>query len=276
MRESGGPRGSLLFLGFRVFRVSAFRGRRAPPADEDEGPSCRGLTPSGSRWGKGGKGGAGRGSFLGGLPDGPRVTFETLPVVHLERRRLPEYPGTDPEAAFTHLARRFGRVVLVDVTGVRTNDADLEFLQAASRRRSVWVDAGSRFATDAMDLFVAGAEAVTMRWNTLDSAAELEEAGGMAQPGSLFLGLEFPRGQFLRNPRDARDAHAVAALAREHQIGLVYLVDRADEGFLRGLPESGTLRYVQGAPPGAASTLQSMGYSGMLLAPAQLPPEAKP
>lgn len=218
---------------------------------------------------------SGHGSFLGGSPDGPGVTFETLPVVHMEKRRLPEYPQADPEGVLTHLARRFGRVALVDVTGIRTNDADLEFLQTSSRRRSVWMDAGSRYATDAMDLFVAGADAVTMRWNTVDSAAELKEAAEMAQPGSLFLGLEYPRGAFLRNPRDARDARDVAALARELQLGLVYLVDRHDDHFLRSLPEA-SLRYVQGAPPSVADALHSMGYSGMLVAPAHLPPEEKP
>lgn len=202
------------------------------------------------------------------------MTFETLPVVHLERRRLPEYPGADPEAAFTQLARRFGRVVLVDVSGVRTNDADLEFLQAAARRRSVWADAGSRFATDAMDLFVAGAEAVTLRWNTLDSRAELEEAASMCQPGSLFLSLEFPRGSFLRHPDDPASAREVAALAQQHGVGLVYVVDRSDEGFLRTLPEATTPRYVQGVPLAASAPLQAMGYQGALLAPTQLPPEA--
>jgi hypothetical protein len=203
------------------------------------------------------------------------VTFETLPVLHVERRRLPEYPGVDPEEAFTRLGRRFGRLALVDVTGVRTNDADLEFLQTTGRRHaSLWVDAGSRYATDAMDLFVAGAETVTMRWNTLHAAEELREASDMTQAGNLFVGLEYPRGAFLRNARDPRSADEVVKLAESVGAGVVYYVDRADEGFLRSLPPA-TLRYVQGAPLSAAQALQDMDFRGMLLAPAQLPPEEK-
>lgn len=203
------------------------------------------------------------------------MTFETLPVVHVERRRLPEYPGADPEQTFTRLARRFGRLALVDVTGVRTNDADLEFLQISARRNaSLWVDAGSRYATDAMDLFVAGAETVTLRWNTLHAEAELREASEMTQPGSLFVGLEYPRGAFLRNARDPRSADDVVKLAESLGAGVLYYVDRSDEGFLRSLPPA-TLRYVQGAAPTAAQALQDMGFGGMLLAPAHLPPEEK-
>lgn len=205
-----------------------------------------------------------------------RVTFEVLPVVHVERRRLPEYPDAEPEKVFTDLARRFGRVALVDVTGVRTNDADLELIQQSSRRRSLWLDAGSRYATDAMDLYVAGAETVTLRWNTLDSAAELEEAAELTQPGTLFLMLEYPRGAFLRNARDPRGAAEAAELARRLGAGLVFLVDRADEGFLRALPESPHGRYAQGAPRAAQPLLEELGFTGMLLAPAQLPPEGAP
>lgn len=212
---------------------------------------------------------------MGGCRLPAPVTFESLPVVHLERRRFPEYPEAEPERALTELARRFGRVVVVDVSGVRTNDADLEWLQAAARKRALWIDAGSRFATDAMDLFVAGAETVTLRWNTIQGEEELREAAEMCQPGSLFLALEFPRGSFLRNPRDPRDARTVVEMARSLSAGLVYVVDRHDEAFLRTLPESNTPRYVQGAPLSAAATLQEMGYRGLLLAPSAIPPEEK-
>lgn len=201
------------------------------------------------------------------------MTFEVLPVVHVSDGAFPEYPGAQPERVLTGLARRFGRVVLVDVGGVRANDADLAFLQAASRKRSIWVDAGSRYATDAMDLIVAGAEAATLRWNTLDSVAELGEAAELAQPGSLFLGLEFPRGQFLANPRDPRSASEVAALAEALGIGLVFMLAAADADVARELPAAAVPRYVQGASRALATRLPEMGFTGALLAPAELPPE---
>lgn len=202
------------------------------------------------------------------------MTFETLPVVHLDEGRLPEFPGQDPEHVLTALARRFGRVVLVDVAGVRQNDADLEFIQAAARRRGVWVDAGSRYATDAMDLFVAGADAVTIRWNTLLRVEELQEAAELCQAGSLFVAIEYPRGEFLRHPRDKRDAAEVVRLAESIGVGIVFVLDAADKDLVRSLPGAATPRYVQA--PLSPSVLQEMGFQGALLAPTLLPEETAP
>lgn len=201
--------------------------------------------------------------------------FETLPVVHLEHRALPEFPGEDPERVLTELARRFGRVVLVDAAGVRANDADLEFLQAATRKRAAWLDAGSRYATDAMDLFIAGAEAVTMRWNTLHRPEELAEAAAVCQPGSLFVGIEYPRGKFLAHRKDARSADEVARYAESIGVGVVFIVDKADEAFLRALPTAMTPRFVQGAVARHAGPLQEMGFQGALVAATEIP-EATP
>ena len=201
--------------------------------------------------------------------------FETLPVVHLEHRALPEFPGEDPEGVLTELARRFGRVVLVDAAGVRANDADLEFIQGATRKRAAWVDAGSRYATDAMDLFVAGAEAVTMRWNTLHRTQELEEAATMCQPGSLFVGIEYPHGNFLPHRKDKRGADEVARYAESLGAGVVFIVDKPDDELLRALPPAMTSRFVQGVAARSVAPLQEMGFQGALVTAAEIP-EAAP
>lgn len=199
------------------------------------------------------------------------MTFETVPVVHLEYRRFPEYPDADPEHALTTLARRFGRVAMVDAEGVRSNLVDLEFVQASARRRSLWVDAGSRYGTDVMDLFIAGAETVTVRWNTLHDVAELEEAAGLVQPGTLFVGLEYPKGAFLRHRRESQGAEDVVRLAEELGIGVVFLLDKPDARLLRTLPPATVPRYVQGASAALLPDLQAMGFQGALLAPTQIP-----
>src|ERR1051325_159586 len=80
----------------------------------------------------------GQATFLTGSAVGALVTFETVPVVHLDRARFPEYPDADPEAVLTGLARRFERVVVVDAQGVRANDADLEFLPHPARNGALW------------------------------------------------------------------------------------------------------------------------------------------
>ena len=211
--------------------------------------------------------------FLEGEQGWASVPFETLPVVHVERGGvLPEYPRASADAAMGELTRRFQRIVLVDAEGIRANDPSVEFLQLAAKRRSVWVDAGSRFATDAMDLFIAGAELVTMRWNTLDSTDELEEAAEMAQPGSLFVGLEFPRGQFLKNRKDARDAAEVAAYVTEMGLGIVLIAHEPTAASLRALPTTGE-RWLQGAPRALLADAQELGFHGALLSPSEIPPE---
>jgi len=200
------------------------------------------------------------------------VTFETLPVVHLDRSILPEYPDAEADDVLTALARRFGRIVIVDVQGVRRNDADLEFYQQAGKRRELWVDAGSRFATDAMDLFIAGAVQVTMRWNTLARPNEFEEAAEVAQPGNLFLGLEYPHGEFLRHRKDNRSAAEVVAWAHELGAGVVHILHEPDAAAARALPVGGE-RWLMGAPLRLAADLQAMGFAGLGVPAVHVPAE---
>lgn len=202
------------------------------------------------------------------------MSLEAVPVVHVENGQLLELPDDDVEASLTDLARRFERVAIVDVEGIRRNTADLTFLQAAGRRRSIWVDAGSRYANDAMDLFIAGAESVTLRWNTLHNAAELEEAASLCQPETLFLCLEFPGGKFLEHRKDPRPASAVVRLAESLGVGIVYVTDTADASFVRSLPPANVPRWLMGPTKGLRDDLQSWGFHGVLARLDELP-EAK-
>lgn len=205
-----------------------------------------------------------------------RVPFEVVPYVHYEAGAFPDLPGESVEGALTRLAKRFGRVAVVDVSGVKRNEPELEALQAAAKRRALWWDAGSRYATDAMDLFVAGAENVTLRWNTLHSPEELAEAADLCEPGSLHLAIEHPRGAFLAHPRDRRSAGDVARYADELGVGLVHLVDRADLHFLRSLPPTTGPRRVMGPVVGHEAELETLGFAGALVPALQIPPEASP
>lgn len=199
------------------------------------------------------------------------MTFESFPVVHLDHSKFPEYPKADPEDVLTRLARKFEHVVIVDAGGIKANLADLEFLQKSARKRAVWVDAGSRYATDAMDLFVAGAERVTMRWNTLRAIEELAEAASLAQPGGLFVGLEFPRREFLKHPKDARSAADVVRLADGLGLGVVYITDATDPYFVRDLPLSQVSRHYQGSKP--IAELEAWGFAGQLVGPVDIAAE---
>lgn len=201
------------------------------------------------------------------------MSFETVPVVHLVGGAFPEYPDADPERALSTLARRFGRIALVDAEGIRRNEPDVAFIQAHSKRRSLWVDAGPRYAADAMDVLVAGAESATIRWNTVRDAKELEEAALMAQAGSLFLAIEYPHGRFLPHAKDGRGPEELARLAESLGLGLLFILDGGDEATLRALPASTAPRWVQGVPRRVVGSLQDMGFAGALLAPSEIPPE---
>ncbi len=203
------------------------------------------------------------------------VALEILPAVHLDQGGFPELPGEEVDAALTRLARRFGRVVVVDVAGIKRNQPELEQLQHTSKRRALWWDAGSRFATDAMDLFIAGAESVTLRWNTLQNAKELEEVASLCDPATIHLALEYPRGTFLPHSKDRIPAADVARLADRLGMSVVYVVDRSDTSFLRTLPAVTGTRHVQGPVSAVIGELEALGFTGAIVPADRLPAEER-
>lgn len=113
------------------------------------------------------------------------------------------------------------RVYVVDRRGLRRNKVDVELLQDVAGDVELWVDAGPRYAEDVVDLFVAGAQHVVVRWHTLDRAAELGEAADMS--GDLSLGAEFTGKEFLPNPRE-EEVGLGTVLDRTRRLGLGLLV----------------------------------------------------
>jgi len=205
------------------------------------------------------------------------MSFARLPVVHLEGGALKEFPGEPAPEALARLTKAHKEVYLVDADGLRANKADLDLIRDSSRNASLWVDGGSRYATDVMDLFVAGAERVTARWNTLHSMAELEEAASFSE--DLFLGIEFRHG-FIDNKRDpAGTPEALFRRVEELGIGLVVIdllaatATQVDQNLARtGARFRGTKWYAGGR--GGAydlESLESLAYSGILLPASALP-----
>lgn len=208
--------------------------------------------------------------------------FETVPVVRLRKRRLLGASGdlleTDAVPRVRQLAAK-GPVCVVDLDGLRRNKADLDTLRRMADKGNVWADAGSRFATDAMDLLVAGADRVTLRWGSLADEEELREAHAMSD--ALLLGLEY-EGALVPNPRMGSDEGRGLALARELGLGLV-VIDRARAGSRKGVDRglaarfqaSGLERWFTGGVRDRedARELQALGYKGCLVGAAM---EAEP
>lgn len=131
------------------------------------------------------------------------MTVDVWPALEVEiprrgserRRARREAAGAIREAAGGH-----DRVYVVDRQGVQRNKPDVELIQEVAGETEIWVDAGPRYAEDVMDLFIAGADHVVVRWHTLDRAAELGAATDMSD--ALSLGAEFQGKTFLENPRE--------------------------------------------------------------------------
>lgn len=198
--------------------------------------------------------------------------FEVVPFVQLQKRHLLRPDGeAEPQPAVERvraLAAK-GLVAVIDADGLRRNKADLDTLRKMGEKGNLWADAGSRFGTDAMDLFVAGAERVTLRWHHLADEAELREAHEMSD--ALFLGLEFRGGAFQPHPALGGEDRATA-LARELNLPVVVLDPGAKPGNLdrslaARLQSSGLDRWFLGGirDGGDVAALKELGYRGCLV-----------
>lgn len=209
------------------------------------------------------------------------ASFEVVPAVHLQKRRLVRPDGShldiQPVPKVRELAGK-GMVCVVDFDGLRRNKADLGTLRKMAEKGNVWADAGSRFATDAMDLLIAGAERATLRWAALAGEKELREAHEVVEPGALLLGLEY-RGAIVPSRQLGADEGKALALARELGLGIV-VIDLARAGSKAGFDRSlasrfestGLERWFAGGIRDSqdARDLEALGYKGCLVGSAML------
>ena len=202
--------------------------------------------------------------------------FEVIPQLTLMKRKLVQpgdwerVEGADPVAKARELAPK-GLLSIVDLDGLQRNKADLDTLRKCAEKGNVWADAGSRFATDAMDVIVAGAERITLRWSTLAGEDELRELAEMSD--AVWLGLEY-NGAFVPNPLVKGDEGYARGLARDLNLGIA-VIDLArtgtKQGFDKGLAarfdSSGLDRWFAGGVRDQADAreLEAMGWRGCMV-----------
>ncbi len=198
----------------------------------------------------------------------PRVTIRVVPAVHADRGVVIDAPQPGPpRAVLTTLAREYGEVYLVDAAGVRRNEPDLEFLQAVTRQLPVWVDAGSRYAADAMDALVAGASRLTLRWNTLRSREELVEVADVADVESFLVAIEFTDKGFMPNPHErTTTAEGVVREVDDLGLGLVVVHRDFDAAVARRFARSDAPRWWYGiVDRDGVAELGRLGYAGAVV-----------
>ncbi len=157
--------------------------------------------------------------------DEPQPGLQAIPLVMLGDNGRIQAPSATSDIDGTvivirALAKDAKDAYVIDLPGIASNSCDLELVREATRKDPVWWDAGSRHATDAMDLFIAGASRITMRWNTLADPAEFDEAA--ADSEELYLGLEYKDGALVPNRKDPkRSVSSILADADDLGCGIV-------------------------------------------------------
>jgi len=188
--------------------------------------------------------------------------FQVLPLLQVRHGSLAGPGGTtDARAAIA----AFPEVVLVDLDGLASNRPDVDLLKESSRKARVWADFGSRTADDAVELFVAGAMRVTIRWGLVRGVDELEEIAEIAEPGALYLGLEFRDG-FVPNPRIARlGAEDALDLARKLELPVVAIDVEARGPARRTVgTHAGERWYAAPLPTEELLALEAEGWTGAI------------
>lgn len=150
--------------------------------------------------------------------------FEILPLALLSRGRFHDAGGRRLEGDVKEVVKAAAggkALYVIDADGVAANRPNLDVIKRASRHAELWVDAGPRFSDDAMDIFVAGADRVTVRSSMVRGEEELRELAELSD--ASFLGVEYdPR---LRPNPEWRDLSesVVRRLSEELGLGVVVI-----------------------------------------------------
>ncbi len=113
-----------------------------------------------------------------------------IPIIYIKKKKIVDDNGRILKVSkeigevIKSLGKEYGEVYLVDIDGLEKNKADLNLYGKLSHD-SLWIDAGPRFLGDLVDLFVAGASKVTIRWKMMDMQT-MREARRICE-GKIFL-----------------------------------------------------------------------------------------
>jgi uncharacterized protein related to proFAR isomerase len=211
----------------------------------------------------------------------PTTSLEILPVIHARGGDLVG-PDAEPlEEDLKEVARRFSRnwdaVYVVDLDGLKRNRPEVGLVQQLSDRVHTWADAGARTPEDSMDLLMAGAEQVTVRYHTADEREVVRETVRISE--QVALGMEFRDQELVQNRAWPATPPELVELAEDLQIPLV-VVDHSRAGTASGIDRS-VAWHARHHEPGAyfaggiasqrdLDVLEDLGYEGALVSTALL------
>jgi phosphoribosylformimino-5-aminoimidazole carboxamide ribonucleotide (ProFAR) isomerase len=200
--------------------------------------------------------------------------IEVLPRIHiLDKEAVHEGPDgyvtidVDAFEAVTQLIADFEKVLIVDLNGVRNNRPKLDFIRAFEKK-SIWVDGGARMAENAIDLFIAGAERVVLRTETLASINELRRAHELSD--QLIFQMDLSSGKSILGSQEYLDWNPDALLREVAEIGLrsSLYVDKGGDipspSILTGLPDDFEL-YVHVLHRSDSARLEDTAIKGVIV-----------
>ncbi len=214
----------------------------------------------------------------GGVASSP---IEVLPVIHAQRGRLVGPDAQPIQEDLREVARRFSddweAIYLVDLDGLSRNKAEHALVQELAKSVPVWADAGPRSHKDVMDLLIAGAEQVTIRYETATGPETLEEAVRLSE--NVALGLEFQDQELVQNPGWPSTPPELVSQAERLRVPIV-VVDLDRAGTAMGVDRSvawhgrshASGAYFAGgvAKQRDLEVLKGLGYQGALVSTALL------
>ena len=128
--------------------------------------------------------------------------------------RSPEGAAYDPFEVVDRLTREYALLYVVDLDGIERGEPQLDYLQELSRDITLWVDAGTRTADQAIDILITGARRAVLSSAYLRGPRQLKRAWRLST--ELVFELEFDSGRLvLPTPEwGTEDPIQLAALVR--------------------------------------------------------------
>ena len=175
--------------------------------------------------------------------------------------------NVDAHEAVDKLLADYERALIVDMNGVRNNRPKLDFIKDFEKK-SIWVDGGARKADNAIDLFIAGAEKVVLRTETLVSMDELRKAHELSD--QLIFELDLADGRTINGPPEFQERRPEDLMKDVALIGLrsCLYVDKngniPSPSILHGLPDDFEL-YVGMLHQSDSARLEDSGIKGIIV-----------
>ncbi|MEE9116919.1 MAG: HisA/HisF-related TIM barrel protein [Thermoplasmata archaeon] len=175
--------------------------------------------------------------------------------------------NVDAHEAVDKLLADYERALIVDMNGVRNNRPKLDFIKDFEKK-SIWVDGGARVADNAIDLFIAGAEKVVLRTETLVSMDELRKAHELSD--QLIFELDLADGRTVNGPPEFQERRPEDLMKDVALIGVrscLYLDKNGNipsPSILHGLPDDFEL-YVGMLHRSDSARLEDTGIKGIIV-----------